>query len=234
MYMAKKVLCVIPARSGSKGLPGKNIKELMGKPLLAYSIEHAKASKYIDRIVVSTDGLEIAGVALRHGAEVPFLRPNELAGDQSSTIDALLHAVEEVEGSGYGFDYLVLLHVTTPLRSAEDVDACIELLAGTNAESVFSVTEAHRNPYFNMVEVSDGRVSLVKPGNFVSRQTAPRVFDMNSSIYVWKKDALKEKKAVILDKTAIYMMPRERSIDIDDGLDFRIAEMILKEGAEVA
>lgn len=232
MYKNKKILCVIPARGGSKGLPGKNIKLLCGKPLIAYSIEHARRSKYIDRTIVSTDTREIAAIARRQGAEVPFLRPKKLARDKSSTVDALLHAADWMEKKEeFNFDIIVLLHVTTPLRSTEDVDKSIELLFKGTVDNVFSVTEAHRNPYFNMVEVKkNGKVALVKNGLYVTRQSAPRVYDMNSSIYVWWKDVLKNKKSVFPGKTRVYLMPKERSVDIDDHVDFKIAEMLLKNG----
>lgn len=233
MYRDNRIVCVIPARGGSKGLPGKNIKELLGKPLIAYSIEHAKSSRYIDRVIVSTEDKAIAEIALKYGAEVPFMRPKELATDASGTIDVLLHAISWMESAGDPFTVLALLHVTTPLRSAEDVDNCIELLVDSGAQSIFSVTDAHRNPYFNMVEVRGGKVALIKQGNFVSRQSAPEVYDMNSSIYIWMKDALKEKKSTFLERTGIYRMPRERSVDIDDHLDFRIAEMLLREKVEL-
>ena len=231
MYEGNVVLCVIPARGGSRGLPGKNIRELLGRPLIAYSIEQAKGSRYIDKVVVSTDSTEIADVSRRYGAEVPFLRPAELAQDGSSTIDVLLHAMDWTERvERFSFDILTLLHANTPLRNVEDIDNCIELLVEKKADNVFSVSEAHRNPYFNMVEVKkDGKVGLVKDGNFATRQSAPEVFDMNSSIYVWWKDVLREKKGIFLERSFIYKMPKERSIDIDDYLDFKIAEMILRE-----
>jgi len=230
MYNNNKIVCVIPARGGSKGLPGKNIKKLLDKPLIAYTIEHAKSSKYIDRVIVSTDSQDIADVAKQYKAEVPFIRPGELASDNSSTLDVLIHAIDWIERSeGYSFSILVLLHVTTPLRKVEDVDNCIELLVRERADNVFSVTEAHRNPYFNMVEKRDNAVRLVKEGNFITRQSASPVFDINCSIYLWWKDILKEKKSLFLDKTQIYIMPKERSIDIDDLIDFKIAEILLKE-----
>lgn len=232
MYKNKIILCIIPARGGSKGLPGKNIKELMGKPLIVYTIEHALASKYVDRVIISTDDVRIADIAKKYSVEVPFLRPGELATDYASTIDVLIHAIDWLRNNeDYNFDILVLLHVTTPLRKTEDLDNCIELLVENNADNVFSVTEAHRNPYFNMVEVQKNTVKLVKKGNFVTRQSAPKVFDMNSSIYVWWRDIFKEKKSIFLGKSNIYIMPKERSIDIDDHIDFKLAEMLLKESA---
>lgn len=231
MYKDNRILCVIPARGGSKGLPGKNIKELLGKPLIAYSIEQAKKSRYIDRVIVSTESEEIAEIAKKYGAELPFIRPLELASDDSSIFDVLLHAIDWMETKEkYVFDILVLLHVTAPLRNTEDIDNCIELLVEKDADNVFSVAEAHRNPYFNMVELDkNNAVKPVKNGNFVNRQSAPRVFDMNASTYVWWKEILKKKKSTFLEKTCIYIMPKERSVDIDDFMDFKIAEMFLRE-----
>jgi N-acylneuraminate cytidylyltransferase/CMP-N,N'-diacetyllegionaminic acid synthase len=228
MYGHNKILAVIPARGGSKGVPNKNIKELLGKPLIAYTIEQARNSKYIDRTIVSTDSPAIAVIAKSCGAEVPFLRPGELATDQSGTLDVLVHTIDWLEkNESYNFDILVLLHATTPLRDPEDIDHSIELLVEKGAENVFSVTEAHRNPYFNMVEVRNNKVSLVKEGNYTSRQMAPEVFDMNSSIYVWWRDVFIKKKSVFLENSRVYIMPRTRSVDIDDAFDFKIAEMLL-------
>lgn len=231
MYKDKVIVCVIPARGGSKGLPGKNIMALLGKPLIAYTIEQARNSKYIDRVVVSTENKEIADISRQYGAEAPFIRPGGLATDESSIIDVLLHAVDWLEKEEqYKFDIMVLLHATSPLRDSADIDKSIEMLVKKNAENVFSVAESQRNPYFNMVEMRrDGTVRLVKEGSFVTRQSAPQVFDMNASIYVWWKDVLKKKKSVFMKRTYIYVMPRERSVDIDDYLDFKIAEMLLRE-----
>jgi len=225
-----KVVCVIPARGGSKGVPRKNIKILGSKPLIAYTIEQALQSKYIDRIVVSTEDREIADISKQYGAEVPFMRPVVLAGDQVATIDVLLHAINWLEEDKYAFDIIVLLHTTTPLRVVKDIDSCIEMLLGTKADNIFSVTEAHRNPYFNMVEINqNGKVQLSKKGTFTSRQSAPKVYDMNSSIYVWWKDLLKKETKIFLENSQVYVMPKIRSIDIDDDIDFRIAEVVMAE-----
>ena len=228
MYKDHVVVCVIPARGGSKGLPGKNIKNFCGKPLIAHTIEQARQSEYIDRVIVSTEDEEIAQISLEYGAEVPFIRPMELAEDSVATIDVLIHAINWIECKDkYSFDILVLLHVTTPLRTVEDIDKSIVLLVEEKADNVFSVTESHRNPYFNMVEENpSGFVRLVKEGCYSTRQSAPKVYDMNASIYVWWKNILKEQKKIFLNKTKAYVMPKERSIDIDDDLDFRIAEFI--------
>ncbi len=235
MYKDHVVVCVIPARGGSKGLPGKNIKNFCGKPLIAHTIEQARQSKYVDRVIVSTEAEEIAQISLEYGAEVPFMRPMELAGDSVATIDVLLHAINWFENEDqYLFDIFTLLHVTTPLRSVEDIDNSIALLVEEKADNIFSVTEAHRNPYFNMVEINkNGYVALVKQGNFTTRQKAPLVYDMNSSIYVWWKELLKEKKKIFLDNTKIYVMPKGRSIDIDDNIDFKIAEIMMAERKKI-
>jgi len=230
MYKNKTILCIIPARGGSKGLPDKNIKDLLGKPLIAYSIEQARACRYIDKVIVSTDSVQIAKIARESKAEVPFIRPKYLATDTASGIDVLMHAVDWMEKNGnFNFDIVVLLLVTSPLRSVKDIDKSIELLFKKKAVNVFSVTESHRNPYFNMVEIDNlGAVKLVKKGNFVRRQSAPKVFDMNASIYIWRKDILKNKKKLFLKNTRLYFMPKQRSVDIDDGIDFKIVEMLMK------
>jgi len=226
-----KVVCVIPARGGSKGVPRKNIKLLAGKPLIAYTIEQALESKYIDRTIVSTEDDEIADISRQFAAEVPFMRPENLAGDHVATVYVLLHAINWLEEKElYSFDILALLHTTTPLRAVEDIDACIEMLKSTKADNVFTVTEAYRNPYFNMVEVDErGKVQLIKQGSFTSRQSAPKVYDMNSSIYVWWKERFKKSVKIFMDNSRIYIMPKQRSVDIDDDIDFKIAEMIMAE-----
>jgi len=232
VYGNNRVLCVIPARGGSKGLPGKNTMLLAGKPLIAHTIGHALDSRYIDRTVVSTEDGEIAMIALENGAEVPFRRPAELAADESGTMDVLAHAVEEMESAlGCSFEVLVLLHATAPLRTPADIDNCIELLFVKGAGNVFSVTRAQKNPYFNMVETKPGgKVDLVKDGSFMTRQDAPPVYEMNSSIYVWRMDSFKKARSIFSGGSAVYEMPRERSVDIDDQLDFRTAEMLMKGG----
>jgi len=231
MYKDHRIVCIIPARGGSKGLPGKNIRDFFGRPLISHTICQALISKYIDRTLVSTDSKRIAGIAKTAGAEVPFIRPKRLATDRCGTIDALLHAVDWMEHKAkYDFDIVVLLHANTPLRITKDIDNCIIQLVKEKAENVFSVTASHRNPYFNMAELKEGWAVQAKKGNFASRQVAPAVFDLNSSIYVWWKDVLKDKKRVFLRKSSIYVMPKERSIDIDDIFDWKIAELFYREG----
>lgn len=229
MYEGLNVLCVIPARAGSRGIVGKNMRPLAGKPLIAYSFQHALDCPEIDRTIVSTDSDTVAALAVEMGLDVPFKRPAALAQDHVSTIDVLLHVMDHVEREeGKRYDILVLMHATAPLTSSEDVSACIKMLADSNAGSVFSVADTQRNPYFNMVEVAaDGTVSLCKKGAFATRQEAPAVFELNSAVYAWRWESLKEHKAVIRPDSRVYVMPKERSVDIDDELDLQFAESIL-------
>jgi N-acylneuraminate cytidylyltransferase/CMP-N,N'-diacetyllegionaminic acid synthase len=230
VYKGNRILCVIPARGGSKGLPGKNVRQLNGKPLLAHTVFHAHCSKLIDRTIVSTDSREIARVAKKYKADVPFMRPATLAQDSSSSIDVILHALSWIEkNEKCDFDIVVLLQVTSPLRRAEDIDNAIKMLVDRNADNVFSVAQTHRNPYFNMVARDlQGRVRRVKNGTFITRQSAPSVFDINGSIYVWWKKIVREKKSMFLKRTMIYEMPKERSVDIDDLFDFTVAQALLR------
>lgn len=231
MRDGNRVLCVIPARGGSKGVPGKNVRMLCGIPLIAHSIQHALLSESVDRVVVSTDDDDIARAALEAGADVPFRRPAELATDCASSLSALQHAVGALEAEGDIYGIVVLLHATAPLRTPQDIDCCIDRLLETGADNVISVCPAHRNPYFNMVERKrDGHVGLVVEGGFDTRQEAPSVWDVNASIYVWSGEALVERPAVLSSKTEIYEMPHERSIDIDDEFDFVVAEALMGRG----
>lgn len=231
MYKNFKILCIIPARSGSKGIPKKNMKPLCGKPLIAYSIEQALQIPFIDRIIVSTDDEKTAEISTNLGAEAPFIRPPHLATDDAGTIDVLIHTIEWCnKNENLSFDIIILLHANTPLRNIEDIRKCIDILVDQKADNVFSVTPARNNPYFNMVEIKEKeRVTLTKEGNFSSRQSAPPVYDMNSSIYAWWTNILVKKQALFLPKTRIYIMPRERSIDIDEPIDFRFAEVLMEE-----
>jgi CMP-N,N'-diacetyllegionaminic acid synthase len=232
MYKGYSVLCVIPARGGSKGLKAKNIRRLLNKPLIAYTIDHAKKCGHIDRVIVSTENDRIARVAEEWGADVPYRRPARLARDSSGTIDVLVHVLDWIKkNEGRTYDIVVLLHATTPLRNVADVRRSIEKLVNEKADNVFSVTSANRNPYFNMVEIDNrGRVSLVKEGCYKTRQAAPIVFDMNASVYVWWAQSLKGKKGLFFPKTVLHIMPKDRSVDIDDAIDFSTAEMLLRRG----
>lgn len=211
-------------------MPGKNLRLLGGKPLIVHTIEVAKRSRSIDRVIVSTDDPEIAEVTRANGAEVPFMRPEELARDKAPKLPVIKHVVGYLESrEGYYPDIIVDLDPTSPLRTEEDIEACIRMVRDEGADNVFSVTRAHRNPYFNMVEVVDGRVKLVKPLSrpVGSRQDAPQVFDMNASIYVWKREALMNNDSIFLEGTRVYEMP-DWARDIDNEIDFDFVEFILK------
>ncbi len=226
-----KVLATICARSDSTGIPGKNIRLLGGKPMIVYTIEVARRCKTIERVIVSTDSTEIARIARASGAEVPFLRPKELATDSTPKLLVIKHAVGFMETDlAYFPDIVVDLDPTSPLRTENDIENCIRMVE-EGAENVFSVTEARRNPYFNMVEIINGKVQLVKslPKAISRRQDAPRVYDMNASIYVWKREALMNNDSIFLENTETYIMPKW-AIDTDDETDFEFVEFILRKG----
>ncbi len=219
----------ICARGGSTGLPGKNTKLLCGKPLIVHTIEQAFACPAIDRVFVSTDDPEIADVARAAGAEVPFLRPAELATNSAAKMPVIRHLVAEVERLGVKLDRIVDLDPTSPLRLLSDIEACIALL-DANTDVVITGYPAEKNPYFNMVESkADGNIGLVKSmaGGVVARQQAPAVYAMNASVYVWHRRTLE--KGIWDGRVRLHVMPRERSIDIDTSLDFRLVEMLINE-----
>lgn len=231
MLNEMRILAIICARGGSKGVPNKNIRLLNGKPLIAYTIECAKKYTKFDRIIVSTDSPKIAEVAKQYGADVPFLRPKELATDTSPKIPVLQHAVrylEQEENDRY--DLIVDLDPTSPLRTVEDIENCVNKMIEKNPNVVFSVTPAHKNPYFNMVEEKDGKVFLCKKLDrpITRRQDAPTVYAMNASIYVYKKDFLLNTDSVFSNNTMAVVMPEERSIDIDRPIDFEFVEFLMK------
>lgn len=227
-------LCTICARGGSKGLPGKNIRMLQGVPLIAHSIAHAKQSGLFDAVAVSSDSLEILEVAKQHGADYIIQRPDDLASDTAGKVPAIAHAMREAEKqSGKTYDILVDLDATSPLRISEDIIASVKLLEESGCKSVITAAPAHRSPYFNLVERDKhtGVVGLSKPlpDAIKRRQDSPDCFDMNASIYVWQRAAiLGENPSVFYDDTLLHVMPRERSLDIDEPIDFEIVELMLQ------
>jgi CMP-N,N'-diacetyllegionaminic acid synthase len=226
------ILATICCRGGSKGVPGKNIRDLKGKPLIAYTIASAKNTSLIDDLIISTDDERIADVAKQYGALVPFMRPADLASDTASKWPVFIHAVETYEQlTGKTVDYLVDLDVTVPLKNAQDINGAIELaLNDTSVDVVITGYEPERNPYFNMMEVNkDGYAEIVKKGErpIVRRQDAPQVYSLTPAAYVVKKSALYEFEHWSKAKCKIYPMPRERAIDIDTEIDFRIVEFLM-------
>lgn len=228
-----KTIASICARGGSVGVPGKNIRSLHGKPLIAHTIEQALAIASIDAVYVSTDDPRIAEVAARHGARIPFLRPAELATSSAAKLPVIQHLCNWVEENDGPFDRIVDLDPTSPLRTTDDIEACLKLL-DDESDVVITAFESEKNPYFNMVEWKiDGTIGIVCPsaGTVVARQQAPLVYSMNASIYVWHRHTLS--KGLWNGRLRMHVMPRERSIDIDSLLDFDIVEMLMSRTREV-
>jgi len=231
--MKPYIVGFIFARGGSKGLPRKNIRLLAGKPLIAYAIDTALSSELIDRVVVSTDDDEIAGIACEYGAEVPFMRPQELARDDSPEWLAWQHAIRMLEERDKRkMDVFVSVPPTAPLRAVEDVDGCIRMLLKSDADIVITVKQANRNPYFNMVSLNkDGYAELVMPSDRTihRRQDAPQVYDMTTVAYVARPAFVLNAHSAFEGKVKAVVVPAERALDIDTKLDFRFADFLLRE-----
>ena len=225
MINNKKVLAIILARGGSKGLPRKNIKYLAGKPLIDWSIEAAKNSHYIDRLIVSSDNDEIISVAKEFGCEVPFKRPIELAQDDTSCIDSLAHAVKQMPG----YDYIVLLQPTSPLRVSDDIDNCLLLCEKREAPACVSLQKVAKHPLWMFTQDADDRIHPFLERDIPDRrQNLPDCYELNGAVYVAKSAWLLEKRSFFDAETCGYVMPNERSIDVDDSIDFYIAEQLMK------
>lgn len=226
---SSNIIAIIPARGGSKGLPRKNVLPLLGVPLIGYTIEEAKKSKYIKRIVVSTDDNEIAEVSLKYGAEVPFIRPKELSGDNTSTNDVIEHVLNEIETKeGKISDIICLLQCTSPLRNVSDIDNTIEKMIKTNSDSAVSVCEVESNPYWTNVFNGDKLEYFLKDGKKITRrQDLPKIYEINGAVYVVRTKSFRKYKTLETENMTGYIMEKERSIDIDTIIDFKMAELIL-------
>lgn len=226
------VVAFIFARGGSKGLPGKNIQIIGGKPLIAWAIECALEVPRISRVIVSTDSNEIAAVARKYGAEVPFIRPSNLATDESPEWLAWRHGLEYLrESDGEMPEIMVSIPPTAPLRKSIDIDKCLDEYEKGSADVVITVTDSHRNPYFNMVKSnSDGTYSLVFDSTEVigRRQEAPVVYDMTTICYVVKSEFIMSHNSIFEGKVQAVHIPIERAIDIDSKLDFFIAQALVE------
>jgi len=224
-----KTFAFIFARGGSKGVPGKNIRNLGGKPLLAHSIEIAQNIDEISRIFVSTDDQDIADVGIKYGAEV-INRPTEFAQDDSPEWLAWLHAVEWLESKGELFDRFVSLPTTSPLRNKGDVIKCLNLL-DKQTDIVVTMTDTSRSPYFNMVSKEDGYIKLLMESKegYSRRQDVPKVYDMTTVAYVTRPNFIKSNEKLFDGRVKAVLVPKERAIDIDDEVDFKMAEMLIKE-----
>lgn len=234
MDAAVRRICTICVRGGSKGISGKNLRKLCGKPLLSYSVDRAVATGLFDVIAVSSDSDAILEVARECGVELLVARPADLATDESPKLPVIRHCVGEVERrTGEIPDVIVDLDATSPLRSVGDIRGAVELLEGSQAGNVITAMSSRKSPYFNLVELrADGTVALSKPPNVpvVRRQDVPPCFDMNASIYVWRRSALFASDGIINPDTRLYVMPEERSVDIDSELDFAFVEFVLSRG----
>lgn len=230
-----KRICTICARGGSKGVPNKNLRMVAGKPLLAHTVEHALDAGIFDVVAVSSDSAAILEAARAMGVHELIERPAELASDTAPKVPAIRHAVRAVEQRrGVRFETCCDLDATAPLRTAADVTRAVELLESRGVKNVFSVVPARRSPYFNLVEVgADGvaRLSKKLEKPVYRRQDAPACFDMNASIYVWRRSALEVGDTVFLDDTAAYVMGHRAAFDIDDEVDLKIVELLLQERA---
>ena len=226
-----RIVALICARGGSKGLPGKNIRPLAGRPLISWAIDHAKAVKRVARVIVSTDSEDIAEVARQAGAEVPFLRPAELAQDNSPEWRVWRHALDFIKGDEGGYpEGLLVVPATAPLRAVTDLEQCLDEYEKGGVDAVVTVTDAHRSPYFNMVQVSkDGTVGLVIPpvSTIVRRQDVPVVYDMTTVAYVARPEFVMTRNGIFEGRVCSVHVPLERAIDIDTALDFKIAECLM-------
>lgn len=230
------VLVTICARGGSQGVPKKNIRPLLGKPLLAYTIECAQACGSVDRIVISTDSKEIAATARSLGVSVPFLRPDNLATSSSAKVGAIRHATQWMEDNeGFYPDLVVDLDVSAPLRPPSDITAVVEtFIRHEDLDGVVSVYEPERNPYFNMVEMEGHRARLAKRPEIpvVRRQDAPKVFSVSGSIFAWRREALGRVTHLYEGVWGACEVPRENAVDIDTEMEFQFVEFLLRKRAE--
>lgn len=231
MIAGQRVLGLVTARGGSKGLPGKNIKMLCGKPLIAWTIDAARAAKSLDAVVVSTDSEEIAAVARAHGAEVPFLRPPELASDGASSVDVVEHAVKHLAAAGRPFDLLVLLEPTSPLREASDIDAALAQMIEAKADAIVSVCRAETvHPAFMFKQGNLGRLESALPGGFkvVRRQDLEPMFFLEGTIYASRIETLLATRTFCQTNALGYEVPKWKSPEIDDLVDFMHVEAIMR------
>ncbi|MBF0162244.1 MAG: acylneuraminate cytidylyltransferase family protein [Magnetococcales bacterium] len=224
MPVGQSVLAIIPARGGSKGLPGKNILPLAGKPLIAWSIETARACPEIDRLILSSDDAEIIATAQAWGCEVPFIRPPHLANDTASTLAVLLHALESLPER---YEWLVLLQPTSPLRWAADISACLEICRREAAPACVTVT-ATKTPLWSYFLEADGRMVpiLGRDNTRVGRQQLPAAYQLNGAVYVARCDWFQQQQTFVHAETRAHVMPPERSVDIDTAFDLRWAEFL--------
>lgn len=224
-----KVLCIIPARRDSKGIPGKNWKLLNNIPLIGYTIDTAKQSSLIDEICISTNSDQVIEIAAnKYDIKVPFIRPEELSLDTTSSHDVLIHAIQFYESKGTFFDAILLLQPTSPFRKIEFVNDCIDLFNKSDCDMVVSVCETPLNPYYNLYNETDGFIHRSIPSNFTRRQDCPKTYLVNGSIYVISVNSLKNQQLHEMKRVIKYEMPENYSLDLDTLEDWEKAENILQ------
>lgn len=233
MYKGKRILGLIPARSGSKGLVWKNIRPLFGKPLIAWTIEAALKSKYLDKIIVSTDAPKIAKISKKFGAGVPFIRPKKLASDRAKSIDVILHALRFYQRDAQEFDYLILLEPTSPLREAVDIDKSIELLVN-NTQGAVSIAGVSKviaaHPAFDVM-INDKGLLVPYERNFAKagrRQDLSKLYFLEGSIYASQVNELFKRRTFFHKRTLGYIVPKWKSLEVDDFMDLVCIEAIMK------
>jgi CMP-N,N'-diacetyllegionaminic acid synthase len=226
------ILALITARGGSKGIPGKNIVPLAGKPLLAWTVEAARAARGIERVLLSTDCPQIRAAGIASGAQAPFLRPAELAQDDTPSIDVVLHALQWLEEhENYKPRWVLLLQPTSPLRTTTDIEKAVELAIGKQPPAVVSVCEVGKHPYWTKTMDAEGRLSNLITGveAYTRRQDMPSAYALNGALYLVDRDVLLKQKSFCPPGALAYVMPQERSLDVDTPWDLRLVELILKE-----
>ncbi|HDZ5066288.1 TPA: flagellar modification protein B [Campylobacter jejuni] len=223
-----EILCTICARGGSKGVKNKNIRKINELEMIAYSIIQAQNSKLFKHIIISTDSDEIASIAKKYGAEVFFKREAHLADDKAAKLpvirDALLRSEEYFKTC---FEIIVDLDASAPLRSSLDIKNAYESFIKNNNSNLITAVPARRNPYFNLIEIQEGKICKSKEGNFTTRQSAPKCYDMNASIYIFKRDFLLQNDSIFGEKTGLFVMDESTAFDIDSELDFKIVEFLI-------
>ncbi|QOR00880.1 acylneuraminate cytidylyltransferase family protein [Campylobacter sp. 2014D-0216] len=223
------VLCTICARGGSKGVKNKNIKKINNLELIAYSIIQAKNSNLFNHIVISTDSDDIAEVALRYGGEVFFKRDESLSHDGAAKIPAIRDCLLKSEVYfNQRFETIIDLDASAPLRRSYDIVKAYEIFKSENKGNLITAVKARRNPYFNLIEINENGVNTSKKGNFTTRQSSPKCYDMNASIYIFRRNKLLESENVFGSDTSLYIMDESTAFDIDSELDFEIVEFLIQ------
>jgi CMP-N,N'-diacetyllegionaminic acid synthase len=227
MFEGKTILAIVPARGGSKGVPRKNIRLLAGKPLIAWTIDEAKKSRYIDRLILSSEDDEIIEVAREFGCEIPFKRPDELAQDDTPGIESVIHAINTLEEK---YDFVVLLQPTSPLRTVEDIDGCIHHCIITESPACVSLTEAQQSPYWMYHLDDDMKLKpFMQNGEKINRrQNLPKVYALNGAVYVAESEFINKNRSFLTEETVGYIMSEENSLDIDTEFDFAYCEWLVK------